>query len=179
MFHVHNVVAKIAELITAFGALVCGKDPAGRAQPISVDEEGNINPAVPSILKAGNVICEDADTPYPLSEVSDPIIAVHVQSSKENADREIVRVGNDSVRSHELSPGESVLIQIDDLNKVWVESSNGGDVVNYLAWANKPSPVPPPPPWPFFEDFEDWPVLPPPPPLWPFFEDFEDWPVLP
>lgn len=69
----------------------------------------------------------------PVVAAETPIAQVVIQASNDNAVGSIVYVGGSVGATIELTPGDTLTLLINDLNKVCVRGSAAGLVVNYLA----------------------------------------------
>jgi len=50
-----------------------------------------------------------------------------------NTNNAVIKIGNSSNQTFELSPGESLFIRINSLSSLYVKASNSGDGVNFIA----------------------------------------------
>jgi len=89
---------------------------------------------IPDVLIPGTIDCTVANTAYCLDAAGGagtiPVVSVVVQSDPLNSG--IVKIGTAALRTIKLDRGESISLPIDNLNKIWVESSVAGDDVNFL-----------------------------------------------
>jgi hypothetical protein len=88
----------------------------------------------PSNLDSGQKNVTVAGTAERLSSTSVPILSVTVKAKRANTG-DNVYVGTTDVSSSEgfiLAKGDSVSINIDDLNKVWLDVDTSGDGVSFL-----------------------------------------------
>jgi hypothetical protein len=90
----------------------------------------NINPA--SIIGNGKTTVITAGTSVQLAS-STAIISVTIRALASNTNK--IYVGSSSVSSangFQLSPQESISLEIDNLNKVWIDADTNGEGVTYI-----------------------------------------------
>lgn len=90
-----------------------------------------------SVIKDGNATLSAAGTPQKLTSIQTPCAKL-VLSAGENNGGDIVIGGATVVgaatgrRGATLVPNSSVVIEIDDLSKIWFDGTNTGDTLNYF-----------------------------------------------
>lgn len=84
----------------------------------------------PSTLLAGHKDVSAAATPEALAASTTVLNSVLVQAKTDNTGN--VFVGNSTVQYVELAPGDSKVLVVDDLAKIYIKVATNGDGVNYI-----------------------------------------------
>lgn len=146
---VNKIVGSLSELLEGIRSILKSHQQSKKAIAVKlVDTEGDfytayanfvsggttVNYPTPSTIYNNAVVNAAAGVRTQLSAVSVPIKSVSIKADDTNTN--YIYVGNATVAAANglaLGPGEGCSLNIDDLNKVYIDSAVNGEGITYLA----------------------------------------------